>query len=162
MSKNFLIAFAIGIVCIAIGAWMVVYVNRGAYVDLPGKVLKVRTAPLDEASAVAVVDFRVSNPASYPFVVARSPWRWKTTPAPNPRRDGFRSGCQAAFSGDSTAGPEVQRHIADAGLGAAAHFLGPHGGGAVRGPAIEDRGSETPGGADRRIDGKVFDLSETK
>jgi hypothetical protein len=71
MSKNFLIAFGIGIVCIAIGAWMVVYVNRGAYVDLPGKVLKVRTAPLDEASAVAVVDFRVSNPASYPFVVRK-------------------------------------------------------------------------------------------
>ena len=71
MSKNFLIAFGIGIVCIAIGAWMVVYVNRGAYVDLPGKVLKVRTAPLDEASAVAVVDFRVSNPSNYPFVVRK-------------------------------------------------------------------------------------------
>ena len=71
MSKNFLIAFGIGIVCIAIAAWVVVYVNRGAYVDLPGKVLKVRTAPLDEASAVAVVDFRVSNPASYPFVVRK-------------------------------------------------------------------------------------------
>jgi hypothetical protein len=43
--------------------------QRGAYIDLPGKVLKVRTAPLDEGSAVAVVDFRVSNPADYPFVV---------------------------------------------------------------------------------------------
>ena len=43
--------------------------QRGAYVDLPGKVLKVRTAPLDEASAVAVIDFRVTNPADYPFVV---------------------------------------------------------------------------------------------
>jgi hypothetical protein len=43
--------------------------QRGAYIDLPGKVLKVRTAPLDEASAVAVVDFRVANPADYPFVV---------------------------------------------------------------------------------------------
>jgi hypothetical protein len=69
MRKNFLIAFGIGIVCIALGAWLVVYLNRGAYVDLPGKVLKVRTAPLDETSAVAVVDFRVSNPANYPFVV---------------------------------------------------------------------------------------------
>jgi hypothetical protein len=71
MSKNFLMTFGIGIVCIAIGAWVVVYMNRGAYVDLPGKVLKVRTAPLDEASAVAVLDFRVSNPANYPFVVRK-------------------------------------------------------------------------------------------
>jgi hypothetical protein len=69
MSKNFLIAFGIGVVCIAIAAWWVVHMQRGAYIDLPGKVLKVRTAPLDEGSAVAVVDFRVSNPADYPFVV---------------------------------------------------------------------------------------------
>jgi hypothetical protein len=71
MSKNFLIAFGIGIVCIAIAAWWVVHINRGAYIDLPGKVLKVRTAPLDEASAVAVLDFRVSNPADYPFVIRK-------------------------------------------------------------------------------------------
>jgi hypothetical protein len=71
MSKNFLMAFGIGIVCIAIAAFWVVHMQRGAYVDLPGKVLKVRTAPLDEASAVAVLDFRVSNPADYPFVVRK-------------------------------------------------------------------------------------------
>jgi hypothetical protein len=71
MSKNFLMAFGIGVVCIAIGVWWVVHINQGAYVDLPGKVLKVRTAPLDEASAVAAIDFRVSNPADYPFVVRK-------------------------------------------------------------------------------------------
>jgi len=69
MSKNFLMAFGIGVVCIAIAAWWVVHMQRGAYIDLPGKVLKIRTAPLDEGSAIAVVDFRVSNPADYPFVV---------------------------------------------------------------------------------------------
>ena len=71
MSKNFLIAFGIGIVCIGMAAMWVVHINRGAYIDLPRKVLKVRTAPLDEASAVAVLDFRVSNPADYPFVVRK-------------------------------------------------------------------------------------------
>ena len=71
MNKNLLIAFGIGIVCIAMAAWWVVHINRGAYIDLPGKVLKVRTAPLDEASAVAVLDFRVSNPADYPFVIRK-------------------------------------------------------------------------------------------
>jgi hypothetical protein len=71
MSKNFLIAFGIGIVCIAMAALWVVHMQRGAYIDLPGKILKVRTAPLDEASAVAVLDFRVSNPADYPFVIRK-------------------------------------------------------------------------------------------
>jgi len=71
MSKNFLMAFGIGVVCIAIAAWWVVHMQRGAYIDLPGTVLKVRSAPLDEASAVAVIDFRVSNPADYPFVVRK-------------------------------------------------------------------------------------------
>jgi hypothetical protein len=69
MRKNFLIAFGMGIVCIAIAVLWVVHMQRGAYIDLPGKVLKVRTAPLEEGSAVAVIDFRVSNPADYPFVV---------------------------------------------------------------------------------------------
>jgi hypothetical protein len=49
----------------------VVHINRGAYIDLPGKILKVRTAPLDEASAIAVLDFRVTNPADYPFVIRK-------------------------------------------------------------------------------------------
>ena len=71
MNKNLLIAFGIGIVCIAIAAMWVVHIQRGAYIDLPGKVLKVRTAPLDEASAIAVLDFRVSNPADYPFVIRK-------------------------------------------------------------------------------------------
>ena len=71
MNKNFLIAFGIGVVCIALAALWVVHMQRGAYIDLPGKVLKVRIAPLDEESSVAVVDFRVSNPADYPFVVRK-------------------------------------------------------------------------------------------
>ena len=71
MRKNFLIAFGIGVVCIALAAWWVVHMQRGAYVDLPGKVLKIRTAPLDEASSLAVIDFRVTNPADYPFVVRK-------------------------------------------------------------------------------------------
>jgi hypothetical protein len=71
MSKNFLMAFGIGIVCIAMAAWWVVHMQSGAYVDLPGKVLKIRTAPLDEGSSVAALDFRVSNPADYPFVVRK-------------------------------------------------------------------------------------------
>jgi hypothetical protein len=42
--------------------------QRGAHMTLPGKILKVRTAPLDENSSIAVIDFRVTNPADYTFM----------------------------------------------------------------------------------------------
>jgi hypothetical protein len=69
MSKNFLTAFVIGIVVIAIGVAGLLYLNRGARTGLDGQILKVRTAPLDENSSVAVLDFRIHNPADDTFVV---------------------------------------------------------------------------------------------
>ncbi|MBZ5584284.1 MAG: hypothetical protein LAQ30_19140 [Acidobacteriia bacterium] len=69
MSRNFLIAFVIGLVCIAIAVAGILYMQRGAHLDLPGQVLKVRTAPLDENSSVAMIDFRISNTSDYPAVV---------------------------------------------------------------------------------------------
>jgi hypothetical protein len=69
MNNRFLAAFGIGIACIAIAIAGVLYMQRGAHMDLPAKILKVRTAPLDEKSSVAVVDFRAANPSDYPFVV---------------------------------------------------------------------------------------------
>ena len=69
MSRTLLITFGIGIVVVAIAVTVIVYMQRGGHVELPGKVLKVRTAPLDEQSAAAVIDFRVTNPSDYPFQV---------------------------------------------------------------------------------------------
>jgi hypothetical protein len=68
MSKTLMIAFAIGIVVIAVAVGSILYMQRGAHLTLPGKVLKVRTAPLDENSSIAVVDFRVTNPSDYNFM----------------------------------------------------------------------------------------------
>ena len=69
MSKNFLTAFLIGIAAIAILVTTILYLNRGARIGLTGQILKVRTSPLDENSSIAVLDFRVHNPASKAFVV---------------------------------------------------------------------------------------------
>jgi hypothetical protein len=69
MSKNFLTAFVIGIAVIAIAVTATLYLNRGARIGLTGQILKVRTAPLDENSSIAVLDFRIHNPASKAFVV---------------------------------------------------------------------------------------------
>jgi hypothetical protein len=69
MQKNFLAAFAIGIGAIAVIVTGILYMQRGARVGLTGNYLKVRTAPLDENSSVAVVDFRINNPSNVRFVV---------------------------------------------------------------------------------------------
>jgi hypothetical protein len=69
MRKNFLAAFAIGIGAIAVIVTGILYMQRGARVGLTGNFLKVRTAPLDENSSVAVVDFRINNPSNVRFVV---------------------------------------------------------------------------------------------
>jgi hypothetical protein len=69
MSRNLLMAFGIGIVCIAIAVAAVFYMQRGAHVDVKGSILKVRTAPADENSSFVAIDFRAANPADYPFMV---------------------------------------------------------------------------------------------
>jgi hypothetical protein len=71
MSKSILIAMAAGIVVLAVAVGAIFRVQRGAHIELIGKILKVRTAPIDEDSSVAAVDFRVTNPADYPFVVQK-------------------------------------------------------------------------------------------
>lgn len=69
MQNRFLAAFAIGLACIGVAVGITFYMQRGARVGLTGKVLKVRTAPLEDKSSVAVLDFRFTNPSKYAFVV---------------------------------------------------------------------------------------------
>jgi hypothetical protein len=69
MQKNFAAAFAIGLGLIAVIVGGVLYMQRGARVGLAGSFLKVRTAPLDDNSSVAVIDFRFRNPGDVNFVV---------------------------------------------------------------------------------------------
>lgn len=67
--NRFAATFAVGIGLIAIVVAGVLFMQRGARVGLTGKVLKVRTAPIDEHSSIVVVDFRFTNPADVFFVV---------------------------------------------------------------------------------------------
>jgi hypothetical protein len=69
MNKNLLLFGAIGLAGIAVLVGIILYIQRGAHLDLPGQILKVRTAQLEDGSSVAVVDFRVSNTSDYPAVV---------------------------------------------------------------------------------------------
>ncbi|HEY2016578.1 MAG TPA: hypothetical protein VGH38_23905 [Bryobacteraceae bacterium] len=69
MNNRFLATFAIGIGVIGIIVAGVLYMQRGARIGLAGSFLKVRTAPLDENSTIAVIDFRFANPGNVPFWV---------------------------------------------------------------------------------------------
>jgi hypothetical protein len=63
------LAFGIGLAVVVVAVAGILFVQRGSRIRLEGSVLKVRTAPLDEKSSVAVIDFRFANPADYRFVV---------------------------------------------------------------------------------------------
>jgi hypothetical protein len=71
MSKQLVVPFSIGVVIIAIAIGAVLYMQRGAHIELRGSILKVRLQAMDENSCVAVMDFRFANPADYPFVIRR-------------------------------------------------------------------------------------------
>jgi hypothetical protein len=69
MRNNFLAAFGVGLAIIALAVGGIFLMQRGDRIELPGKILKVRTAPLDEDSSIAVIDFRMSNPSDILFEV---------------------------------------------------------------------------------------------
>ena len=64
MSRNFLIAFGVGLAVIALAVAGVMFMQRGSAIEIQAKYLKVRTAPLDDTSTVAVMDLRVTNPSN--------------------------------------------------------------------------------------------------
>ena len=69
LSKQFLLTFGIGLVVILIAVVVILYLQRGAHVELKGAILKVRTMGMDDNSSLAVVDFRFANSSDFPFVV---------------------------------------------------------------------------------------------
>jgi hypothetical protein len=69
MSKQLLIFFGIGLVAITIAVVVILSANKGAHLELIGKIMKVRTGALGPGNSIAVMDFRVENPSDRPFIV---------------------------------------------------------------------------------------------
>ncbi len=69
MKNSFAAAFAIGLAIIALVVGGIFFMQRGDKIELPGKILKVRTAVLDDDSSIAVLDFRITNPSDVIFEV---------------------------------------------------------------------------------------------
>ena len=69
MNENVLKWGGVGIIGILAIVGVIVFMQRGAHLDMPGQVLKVRSAPLSDSYSVVVIDFRVSNTSDYRAVV---------------------------------------------------------------------------------------------
>ena len=69
MNKRLLIFSGLGVVALAIAVVVILSANKGAHLELDGKILKVRTGELGEGNSIAVMDFRVQNPSDLPFTV---------------------------------------------------------------------------------------------
>jgi len=67
--KQLLPFVGIGIVVVAVVVAVVLYIQRGAHIELKGSIQKVRTLAMDDNSSVAILDFRFVNPSNYGFVV---------------------------------------------------------------------------------------------
>lgn len=70
MNKPLLKALGIAVLVVAAVIGGVFYMQRGAHIELQGRILKVRTAPLDDNNSVAVLDFRFTNIADIHFAVS--------------------------------------------------------------------------------------------
>ncbi|MDW8131481.1 MAG: hypothetical protein RMI94_13100 [Bryobacterales bacterium] len=66
---RFLPFLGAGLAVVAVLVATIVWMQGGAHLRLEGKIGRVRTLALPDASSLLVVDFRVRNEADYPFVV---------------------------------------------------------------------------------------------
>ncbi len=69
MRLRLLIYVLAGIAVVAVAVTWVFFLQRGAHMELQGAILKVRTLSTDENSSVALIDFRGTNVADYPWMV---------------------------------------------------------------------------------------------
>ncbi len=69
MRLRLLIYVLAGIAVVAAAVSLVFFLQRGAHLELQGAILKVRTVSTEENSSVALIDFRCTDPADYPWVV---------------------------------------------------------------------------------------------
>ncbi len=68
-NKGQLAAVGIGILVMAIFVGLIVLKQRGSTPHLAGEITQIRTLGMDQAAAVAIVDFRFTNDSRYRFIV---------------------------------------------------------------------------------------------
>jgi|SRR5579863_2896859 len=83
MSKQFWGFLVVGLVAVGLAVAAIWSGTKGAHLDLTGKIINVRSVPIDGKTMLVVVDFRVTNPSDIPLVireVSLKMERYKDTP----------------------------------------------------------------------------------
>jgi hypothetical protein len=70
VTKQFWIFLVVGLAIVGALVYGVLMGTKGAHIDLVGEILKVRVLSVNPEASLVMVDFRVTNPADYPFVVS--------------------------------------------------------------------------------------------
>jgi hypothetical protein len=102
--EEFASAFAIGLIVVAIAVGAVLFMQRGAHMDLTGP-MSVRVLPTSDNDALAMVNLRITNPSDYPFEVRNVTVILETKAGEFPREIVSRSDTERLFSTMPEAGP---------------------------------------------------------
>jgi hypothetical protein len=104
MMSNFAKAFAVGLVAVVVAVGAILFMQRGAHMELTGT-MKVRTVPTGDNDALALVDLHITNPADYTFVVHNVTVTLETSAGEFPRGIVSRTDAQRLFDSMPEAGP---------------------------------------------------------
>src|SRR5580692_11983975 len=69
MSKQFWGFLVVGLAVVGLAVAAIWDGTRKAHLDLTGKIIRVRSVPIDGKTTLAVVDYRVTNPSAIPLVI---------------------------------------------------------------------------------------------
>jgi hypothetical protein len=104
MKEQFVSAFGIGLIAVAAAVGGILYMQRGAHMELTG-VMTVRTIATDENTALAVVNLRIANPSDYAFEFHNATVTLETKAGEFPRDIVSRVDAQRLFDAMPDAGP---------------------------------------------------------
>jgi hypothetical protein len=102
--EEFAGAFGIGLVAVAIAVGAVLFMQRGAHMDLTGP-MSIRILPTSDNDALALANLRITNPSDYPFEVRNVTVILETKAGEFPREIISRSDTQRLFETTPEAGP---------------------------------------------------------
>jgi hypothetical protein len=71
VNRRILAFTAVGLAAVAVVVAIVLFATRGSHLELRGTIQKVRTLAVEENNSIAIVDFRFTNDADYPYVVKK-------------------------------------------------------------------------------------------
>jgi len=104
MREQFVSAFVIGLIAVAVAVGGILYMQRGAHMGLTGP-MTIRTLATDKDTSLALVNLHITNPADYEFEVHNVTVTLETNAGEFPTEIVSRTDAQRLFDTMPEAGP---------------------------------------------------------